>query len=193
MSIKNRGFGAGGKNTTLNGLSFEIKTSIEKKLLESNYNKIVINNKQKYGYYLEYKEENKQIIFLLQSGFKSYFKKKYNINIYKHPDEAFIIYNNDNIYIKIIEKKNQNVEGSVEDKLKTGLFNKKEYERMLKSLKNINISYSFCVSKFLQNKFESNIIKYKNMKDILDEDNIKLFYGEEMNYNDNLLDWINKN
>lgn len=193
MSIKNRGFGAGGKNTTLNGLSFEIKTSIEKKLLESNYNKIVINNKQKYGYYLEYKEENKQIIFLLQSGFKSYFKKKYNINIYKHPDEAFIIYNNDNIYIKIIEKKNQNVEGSVEDKLKTGLFNKKEYERMLKSLKNINISYSFCVSKFLQNKFESNIIKYKNMKEILDEDNIKLFYGEEMNYNDNLLDWINKN
>jgi hypothetical protein len=33
--IKNRGIGAGGANTTLNGLSFEKKTSIENKLLEN--------------------------------------------------------------------------------------------------------------------------------------------------------------
>jgi len=33
--LKNRGIGAGGANTTLNGLSFEKKTSIENKLLEN--------------------------------------------------------------------------------------------------------------------------------------------------------------
>jgi hypothetical protein len=95
-----------------------------------------------------------------------------------------------------LEKKNQNVEGSVEDKLKTGQFNKKEYEKMLKKTieskkYKLNIYYAFCVSKFLQNKFESKQIKYINMLEIMKEDDIKIFYGEDKNYLDILYEWIN--
>jgi hypothetical protein len=122
-------------------------------------------------------------------------KKEFDINIYKNPDEAFIIFNNNDVYIKILEKKNQNVEGSVEDKLKTGGFNKREYEKMIskenKTKYIFSISYAFCVSKFLQNKFESNQIKYNIIKEIMTEDNIKIFYGEDEKYFDTLLEWIN--
>ena len=52
------------------------------------------------------------------------------------------------------------------------------------------VSYAFCVSTFLQNKLESDLIKYKIYKEIMNEDNIKMFYGEDKNYFDDLLEWI---
>ena len=195
--IINKGTGAGGANTNFNGIMFENKTSIENKLLENNFKKIIMN-KNKYGYYyIKTNNENNKIIYLTQSGFQSYFKENFNFNIYKKPDEAFVILNNNTFYIKILEKKNQNVEGSVEDKLKTGLFNKKEYEKIFKYeieknniIFNYNISYGFCISKFLQEKFESNKIKYNIIKEIMDEDGIKIFYGDNDNYFDILLNWV---
>jgi hypothetical protein len=199
ISIKNKGTGAGGANTNINGLSFENKTSIENKLLENNFTKIIINNKNKYGYYFEYNdvENNNKIIYLTQNGFKLYFKEKYNINVYKQPDEAFIIISANNYNIKILEKKNQNVDGSVEDKLKTGYFNKREYEKMIKKEVenkkidfNFTISYAFCISAFLQNKFNSMLPKYNIIKEIMMEDGINIFYGEETNYFNQLLEWI---
>jgi hypothetical protein len=98
--IINKGTGAGGAKTTLNGRKFEDKTSIKTKLLE---NKFIKNN-----YYYEYNDKinNKKIIYLTQNGFKTYFKKNFNINnIYRKPDEAFIIIHNDEYHIKILEKK----------------------------------------------------------------------------------------
>ena len=188
----NKGTGAGGTNTNINGLSFEKKTSIENKLIENEFKKNIITN-TKNGYYFEYNDLNinKKIIYLTQGGFKLYFKKEFNIDSYKIPDEAFIIIHNNEYNIKILEKKNQNVEGSVEDKLKTGLFTKKEYEKILKKIPyKLNIHYAFCVSKFLQDKFQSNQIKYNNMMEIMTEDNIKLFYGDNENYFDTLFEWI---
>jgi hypothetical protein len=188
--IINKGTGAGGANTNLNGLTFERKTSIENKLIEKNFIKNTIN-KSKNGYYFEYNNSDKKFIYLTQDGFKLYLEKEFNINSYRKPDEAFIIIQNNEYNIKILEKKNQNVNGSVEDKLKTGLFNKKEYERIFKKIPHkFNIDYAFCVSKFLQDKFESNNIKYNNMIEIMKEDDIKLFYGEKDNYFDLIFEWI---
>jgi hypothetical protein len=189
--MSNKGTGAGGKNTVINGSSFEKKTSIENKLFEKKFEKIILNKQSKYGYYFEYVKQNTKIIYLTQNGFKIYFKKMFNIDVYKQPDEAFIIFNNDKINIKILEKKNQNVEGSVEDKLKTGNFIRREYIKMFKTIKNINkIEYAFCISKFLQDKFLSNQVKYNNMLEILAEDNIKLFFGEDKDYFDLLFSWL---
>ena len=42
----------------------------------------------------------------------------------------------------------------------------------------------------LQNKFESKQIKYKIIKEIMDEDDIKIFYGEDEKYFDILFNWI---
>lgn len=168
------------------------KTSIKNILQEYKFIFNKINN-NKYGYYYEYIDDNKKIIFLTQSGFKQFFNIKFNIKIHKNPDEAFIIIKNETYTIKILEKKNQNVEGSVEDKLKTGAFNRNEYTRIFKKYnfpKEYNIHYAFCISNFLKNKFESNDIKYIIMKEIMKEDNIDIFYGEDENYFSLLLEWI---
>ena len=60
----------------------------------------------------------------------------------------------------------------------------KEYE--------FNFSYAFCISKFLQNKFESNHLKYNIFKEIMTEDDIKIFYGDDEAYFDILFEWIHK-
>jgi len=192
----NRGTGAGGSKTTLNGSKFENLVSCEPMLEKNNFNKTIMNKKSKDNYIYEKMEGNKKITYFKQNGFKQYMKDTFSINVYRKPDEAFLIHNIDtDIYtIKIIEKKNQNVEGSVEDKLKTGLFNKKEYSKMLNTKNNIkfNIEYAFCVSSFLQNKLNSNNIKYNIIKEIMIEDNIKLFYGEENTYFDELYKFVNE-
>lgn len=196
--ILNKGTGAGGANTNHNGLAFEKKTCIEDKLLKNKFEKVILNKKNKYGYYFEFIDKSSKIIYVTQTGFKLYMEKEFDIDVYKQPDEAFIIISNGEHYIKILEKKNQNVDCSVEDKLKTGNFNRREYEKMIKKeCENkkleykFNISYAFCISKFLQDKFTSNNIKYKNIKEIMDEDNIKIFYGEDEKYFDTLFNWIN--
>lgn len=185
--IKNKGHGAGCKNTNINGKTFEDKTSIEDKLYKNNFVKILINS-NKFGYYLQYKN----IIYLTQSGFKLYIKQIFNIPIYREPDEVFLIKKDNIYYIKILEKKNQNVSGSVEDKLKTGEFNRREYIKMTEHNNyNFIIEYAFCVSIYLQIKLNSNKLKYINIKKIMKEDNIKLFYGDDINYFNNIYNWIN--
>jgi hypothetical protein len=193
--ILNRGTGAGGANTVKSGILFENKILSENRLLRMGYKKRIINSKIKNGYYLEHiKNKNEKHIHLTQTAFKLYFKEHFNIQTYRKPDEAYLIIKNNKYYLKILEKKNQNVEGSIEDKLKTGNFNKKEYELMLNSKKHqthmFNISYAFSVSKFLQDKFESGILKYVNIKKIMAQDNIQIFYGAETKYFDVLIKWF---
>jgi hypothetical protein len=54
------------------------------------------------------------------------------------------------------------------------------------------IEYAFCLSKFLEDKFESKQIKYINLNKILNEDNVKIFYGDNINYFDKIHEWIFK-
>jgi hypothetical protein len=99
LKINNKGTGAGGANTTLNGSLFEERTSIENKLLENKFirKEIDTKTKNKKGYYFEYIDNNYKIIYLTQSGFVSYFTKEFNIDskyLYRRPDEAFLILHN---------------------------------------------------------------------------------------------------
>jgi hypothetical protein len=186
----NKGTGAGGSKTTYNGLNFEDKTSIENNLDKLKYIKKEINiNKRKGCYY-----QNDNIIYFKKNGFKLYFEKEFKIITYRQPDEAYLIKQDDKYILKILEKKNQNVDGSVEEKLKTGAFNRREYELMV-NIHNeykFTIIYCFCVSKFLQDKLESEHIKYKNIKKIMEEDKVGVLYGDDDNYIDKLCEWINK-
>ena len=54
------------------------------------------------------------------------------------------------------------------------------------------VLYSFCISKFLKDKFESKQQKYVNIKKIMKDDNIEIFYGSDKNYFDVVYDWIIK-
>jgi len=186
--IKNKGTGAGGKNTNKNGKKFENITDIEIKLIENKYEKMKMD-KSKYGYYLYKNIDNNKIIYVSQNGLKLYIKQKFDIELFRNPDEAYIIEKNGKYIIKILEKKAQNVEGSVETKLWSDPSLKREYEIIMGQ--KFVIEYAFCVSKFLQEKIISNDNKYKVLNQILDESNINIFFGEDSDYFDKIYEWIN--
>jgi len=186
----NKGTGAGGAKTTYNGKTFEEKTDNQKILLNTGYikKKYSEKDKSKYNYYLYKKIDDKTIIFTLQDGFKTYIKKIENIDIFRKPDEVYIVEHKDKKTIKILEKKAQYVEGSVEMKLWSGTAIKREYEILLKEYV---IQYAFCVSDFLKKKLLSNEAKYKILNKIFEENNITILFGDDSDYFEKLDLWIN--
>jgi len=190
--IINKGTGAGGANTNYYGKKFEEKTNNQQRLLELGYtkNSFTKNPKKAYDYYLSKTFEDKIIVFVLQNGLKIYMKNKYNIDLFRCPDEAYIIeYKNGRKVIKILEKKEQNVEGSVETKLWSGPSLKREYELVLGA--EFEVFYGFCVSKFLKNKLISNEKKYTILNTIFKETNIAVLFGDDENYFETLDKWFN--
>jgi len=190
-NIVNKGTGAGGANTNYYGKKFEEKINNQTRLINDGYikNSFTKKNKKKYDYYLSKTFEDKTIIFVLQNGLKMYMKKKYNIKLFRCPDEAYIIeYNTGKKVIKILEKKEQNVNGSVETKLWASPSLKREYELVLGT--DFEVQYCLCISEFLQNLLVSNNKKYLVLKEILSENEIDIFFGDENSYFTLLDNWI---
>ena len=170
---------------------FEEKTSNQDRLLGMGYMKNRFTNKPKirYDYYLSKTDEEKTVYFVLQNGLKMYMKNKYNIELFRCPDEAYIIeYNNGRKVIKILEKKEQNVDGSVETKLWSGPSLKREYELALEN--KFEVFYGFCVNEFLQNKLVSVDKKYVILNTIFNESNITVLFGDDENYFETLDRWL---
>lgn len=149
-------------------------------------------NNSKYGYYLKGLLRNSKIIYVSQSGLKMYVKQKYGITLYRNPDEAYIIKKDESqIIIKILEKKEQHREGSVEIKLWAGPSLKREYEIILANCAhNFVVEYAYCVNKFLLEKFKSNNKKYNILGQILDENHIVVLCGDEPDYQESIERWI---
>ena len=191
--IANKGTGAGGANTNYYGKKFEEKTNNLTRLLDDGYIENSFTKKQKkaYNYYLSKTFEDKIIIFVLQNGLKMYMKNKYKIQLFRCPDEAYIIeYNTGKKVIKILEKKEQNVNGSVETKLWASPSLKREYELVLGN--EFEVHYCLCVSEFLQNLLVSNSKKYLVLNEILSENKIDILFGDEHIYFTLLYNWITK-
>ena len=205
----NKGTGAGGANTNLYGKKFEEKTNNQIRLLEDGY---IINSftkkslnyylsktvediknifiKKSTNYYLSKTFEDKTIVFVLQTGLKKYIKNKYNIELFRYPDEAYIIeYNTGKKVIKILEKKEQHVEGSVETKLWCGGALRREYELVLGD--EFEVHYGFCVNDFLKKKLTSTKKKYTTLNTILNETKIAVLFGDDENYFKTFDDWFN--
>ena len=136
--------------------------------------------------------EDKTVVIVSQRNLAKYAKDKYGIgDIYRCPDEAYIIeYASGKKVIKILEKKMQNVDGSVETKLLAGPSLKREYELMFGP--DFEIQYGLCVSEFLQKKITSGTKKYNNLQKILAENNIPILFGNDANYFETLELWINR-
>ena len=189
LPIINKGMGAGGANTNYHGKKFEEITNNETRLIKNEYKKTTFTKKVN-DYYLSKTFDDKTITFVAQNGLKTYMKNKYNILLFRCPDEAYIIeYNTGKKVIKILEKKNQNVEGSVETKLWAGPSLKREYELILNE--DWEVHYGFCVSKFLKKKINSNEVKYTVLNTILNENNIDVLFGDDENYFETLDNWFN--
>jgi len=188
---ENKGTGAGGANTNKTGKKFEEKTSNRERLLEMGF---IENVTQKYNerfVYFNKRMEEYSIVFLEQGDLQKYMKHNYNLDLFRNPDEAYIIeYNDGRKVIKILEKKTQNVEGSAETKLWSGPSLKREYEIVLEEFE---VEYCFCLSEFLQKKILSNNKKYVILNTILQESNIQVLFGDDENYFDILNKWITNN
>jgi hypothetical protein len=189
--INNKGTGAGGANTNFYGKKFEDKTNNQERLVEIGYVKNSYAKKKKANdYYLSKTFEDKTVVFVLQNGLKTYMKYKYNIDMFRCPDEAYIIeYTSGRKVIKILEKKEQNVEGSVETKLWSGPSLKREYELVLDG--KFEVYYGFCVSEFLKKKLISNDNKYIILNTIFQENNIDVLFGDDDNYFETIDTWFN--
>jgi len=138
-------------------------------------------SKNKFSFYLEKTLSNKTIIFLTKNGLKEYLKIFFSIDIFRQPDEAYLIKNDDEISkLLILEKKHQNTSGSVSDKLGLGTYFVYEYTKSINNL-NIVVEYAFCLS---------NTKKYEILRQYNLENNIKVFFGEDSDYHQKLHDWI---
>jgi hypothetical protein len=190
--IINRGTGAGGANTNKTGKPFEENTDNLKRMLDREMldREMLDRGFETQKTWITKTFEDKTVVIVNQHSLKQYVKHKYEIkDIYRCPDEAYIIeYSTGKKVIKILEKKMQNVEGSVETKLFAGPSLKREYELMFGP--EFEIHYGFCVSEFLQKKITSGTKKYNNLQKILEENNIPILFGNNANYFETLDSWI---
>ena len=186
---KNKGTCASGANTNYFGKKFEDKTNNQTRLLNIGYIKNSFTKKPQNKYdFLSKTYNDKTIIFVLQNGLKKYMKNKYDIKLFRMPDEAYIIeYNNGEKIIKILEKKEQKINGSVETKLWSGPSLKREYEIVLGN--KYKVQYGFCVSDFFKQKIITEK-KYMILNTILHENKIDILFGDDENYFETLDNWI---
>ena len=166
-----------GRPTMKNGLKFENKTKLSD-LLDKHpsfyvdVNKVYFNNDE-VGLIVS---QNKLYRWLdeVNPNWKNLTNKTLN------PDEALLNKTNNTLYI--IEKKYQETEGSVDEKLQTFHFKIWFYEKITKDLK-INIDFAYLLSDwFFEKKYtqcwREGTLKYQEILDYLDLNNINVFRKE---------------
>jgi hypothetical protein len=177
------------------GKRFELKTSNEDRLLEKGFTRKEINN-SKYGYYFSRILNGTEVIYATQNGMKLFIQKEYGKEIFRLPDEAYLIRSSlgkdkwihSKNQLKIIEKKSQTFNGSIDTKLWSGPGLKREYELMLGS--RFEIKYAFCLNYYLGNLVFSDTQKYQLLRKILEEYQIPIFLGDSEDYFRELDEWI---
>ena len=188
----NRGTGAGGARTTLNGRKFEDLTNVEKHLWARGFvDRQLTKTKSGKGYVLEKTSRGRTMMYVSQAGLKLLAKQRYVITALRNPDGAYLVEHADGRRVlKILETKTQSVAGSVDMKLWTGRAIRREYERSWAS-GGFEVEYSFAVNSFLQKNFEDPTnTKYSILRDTMAEDGIGLLFGDAPDYFQRLDAWL---
>ena len=186
QSTKNRGTGAGGHRTNLFGKKFEKITDNEDYLLRIGFKKKYLTS-TKTGYYLVGVIDDRKVVFTKQQGFKYYMKEFFDIQCIRCPDETYVIETDTGYIVKILEKKEQRVAGSVDTKLWAGPLLKMEYEDILGE--NFKVSYAFTLSQYFVDKFKYEqkfILLRKNLKKF----NIPIFFKHDAEYFEQIMEWV---
>lgn len=174
-TLINRGTGAGGANTNKNGLPYEEMTDlrdkytvIEKRL---NYDIIQFNGTEK-----QYKSCKQSKVFKTMDEHVD--KNIMKAHGCKNPDECYIDETSKNMFI--IEKKFQNVGGSVCEKIQTPDFKIWQYSRTFPTY---SIVYVYCLSDWFKEncKAELEYLEYKK---------IPIFWGNDVNYKENIIEFM---
>jgi hypothetical protein len=143
----------------------------------------------KFSYYME----KDGVVFMMKGGLKTYMKEKYGVEMFREPDEAYLIRDAESgvTQLKILEKKNQNTDGSVDTKLLAGPGFLAEYAWCLKdATTRIDVEYAFCVSNFLKEKVTSEKPKWQALRDINKKYGIAVLFGDDEDYFDKLDEWL---
>lgn len=138
---------------------------------------------------------DKEYTYFINGGLTNYMKEKYNIELYDEPTECVLINDNGEYHLKIIEyknyvSKNKKQSDDYDCELKSGNFKIKEYNLMFENHININISLCYVISKSFEDKLNTNQYRYSILKNILAENNIKLFNEYSDNLYEQLQNWI---
>lgn len=153
--------GIGGANTKT-GLVFELETDLItflQKQIGYSVEKIIGYKKSYFIYY------NKELVARTfpTHDLYTFLKKEHNLNwsdiLSKRllPDDAlYVIFNNT---VFIIEKKNQQVPGSVDEKLQTCDFKLKQYKKIFSRL-NYEVEYIYLLSDWFKNQSYKDMLDY---------------------------------
>ena len=178
--VINRGTGAGGANTNVNGLSYEEKTDLSTLYIEC------IQEKKEKARTIKFAGYDKSLINVNKSALHKYMTKIGEKNSHlqpaagcKEPDEAYVDNSKKSVYI--IEKKFQQTPGSVDEKLQTGPFKKRHYGKLFP---NYHIHYIYCLADWFKRE------EYESVLEYLDESDIPIFWGNELNYKQKIIDFI---
>jgi len=176
LKIANKGTGAGGSNTNKNGLPYEELTN-----LNTDYQIISEETHSKRIRFTLNTE--REFIMTKQSGLFKCMDKHVNKDIEKahgckNPDECFI---DDNLkIIFILEKKFQQTGGSICEKIQTAGFKRRHYN---KTFPKYDVIYMYCLSDWFKENCKAEL---DDLKDI----NIPVFWGNDSNYKNRIINYI---
>lgn len=144
----------GGARTNLNGLQFEGRTDLRKAIREHpdynlNQNDQVIKKNLIVAQYFEKNGLYKKLLEPKGINYKTVLSKKLL------PDSALLVGNT----IYIIEKKYQAGPGSVDEKLQTCDFKKKQYQRLLKPLE-IDVEFYYVLNRWFEQQSYRDVFEY---------------------------------
>jgi hypothetical protein len=150
------------------------------------------------SFVLKKKEGTKTIYGMKQRAFGIFVRHMAGIESHLIPDESYFIFHSSatgpsTLVLKIIEKKAQHVDGSVEEKLLCGPSYKEEYKQLFALAQlDIHVEYAYCVNEFLAKKLASATPKYKIRDAIRRAHGIEWFDGSSPDYPTKLYQWILK-
>lgn len=178
-TLKTRGTGAGGANTNRNGLSYEEMTDLTSEYMCHK----IIDSKPKTAELSFHAYPQNMFVTTRQAGLFKYMKDAIDTTVdkahgCKNPDECYIHIETNTIII--IEKKFQQVSGSVCEKIQTADFKRRHYKRSFPGHK---IVYIYCLSDWFK-------LNCKAELEYLSEINIPVFWGNSNTYKKDIVEYI---
>ena len=145
----------GGNQTNINGLAFEQATTLEESLLNAGFivdeNDFVYIGEQKIGLLAEKHLFYKNFLEPNGINYKKIISKKLL------PDDCLINLRNKTVYI--IEKKFQKRAGSVDEKLQTCGFKKKQYTKLVSAI-SFKVEYIYLLCDWFKQNQYKDVLEY---------------------------------
>lgn len=178
MIIKNKGTGAGGARTNLNGLPYEKMTD-----LASEFSIVSRESTHKVVHFNADPQNDRNFIRARKNKFKKYMEPFTNhdmkwVHGSKKPDECYIDENSKTIFV--IEKKFQQIEGSICEKIQSAPCKIWNYKKIFPQH---NIVYTYTLSDWYKEHCPAEL-------EYLEEKNIPVFWGNDDDYKSQMVNYI---